>query len=729
MPLGDGSEALVHSIPDLHHLIDDDGDGKSDRREVWYASIGFRDTHGMANNFTWGYDGWIYGCHGFSNTSTIAGRDGEEVTMNSGNTYRLRPDGSHIEQRTWGQVNPFGLSFDRRGDIYSCDCHSKPIYQLLAGAYYPSFGKPDDGLGYGPVMCRHDHGSTGIAGIVYCAALQFPREFRDNILIGNVVTSRINRDTIAWHGSSPEAVEQPDFLVSDDPWFRPVDLEIGPDGALYVADFYNRIIGHYEVPLTHPGRDRERGRVWRIIYTGLEPHEDPVAPRDDWTKASFDDLKRDLGHPNLAVQTLAANEIARRGGDDANRTAREAKADPFNPWRIVRGLWLMQRLGDLSEADLTGAANHPTALVRIHAQRVLGEQDALPSPLWDLAVAGLKDDDPFVRRAAAQALGRHPSPENLRPLLDIRHAADPDDTHLVHVIRMALRDQLRPGDSWPNLGDTAFSEADLHAVADVALGVQDVASARFLLAYLRRFEGSTRNSQRDVYHIARFGEDTLDGDLMELAGGSVPTISGSRPSWSRKCTGGSRNAAAPRRRPCGERAADLARSLLEAKGDEAITAGLDLAGSFRLDALFEPVAALSDSGTTPQPLRNAALSTLLAIDAGQALERIGTVPDRRRGADRPAHSRSEPAGAGGTAGGAAAAPRRPADRPGTAANVDRRRLDREPGRGRGVARHDRSGQGVAPSAAGTGRGGQVAVGRRARTGRASRCADPGIAPR
>ena len=117
-------------------------------------------------------------------------------------------------------------------------------------------------------MMKHDHGSTGIAGVVSYAADQFPPAYRGTMFIGNVVTNRINHDRLEWHGSSPKAIPQPDFLWSDDNWFRPVDLELGPDGALYVADFYNRIIGHYEVPLTHPGRDRERGRIWRIVYRG-----------------------------------------------------------------------------------------------------------------------------------------------------------------------------------------------------------------------------------------------------------------------------------------------------------------------------------------------------------------------------------------------------------------------------------------------------------------------------
>ena len=88
------------------------------------------------------------------------------------------------------------------------------------------------------------------------------------MFVGNVMTSRVNRDSIRHHGSSPRAIEEPDFLVSDDPWFRPVDLQVGPDGALYIADFYNKIIGHVEVPLNHPGRDRVRGRIWRVVYKG-----------------------------------------------------------------------------------------------------------------------------------------------------------------------------------------------------------------------------------------------------------------------------------------------------------------------------------------------------------------------------------------------------------------------------------------------------------------------------
>src|SRR6266542_2841801 len=102
-----GDEALVFSIPAIRRFRDSDRDGKADKSEVLYEKYGFGDTHGMTSAFTWGPGGWVYACHGFSNTSTVRAKDGSQVTMQSGNTYRFRPDGSHIEQITWGQVNPF----------------------------------------------------------------------------------------------------------------------------------------------------------------------------------------------------------------------------------------------------------------------------------------------------------------------------------------------------------------------------------------------------------------------------------------------------------------------------------------------------------------------------------------------------------------------------------------------------------------------------------------------
>lgn len=290
---------IAWSIPNIWYFADTDGDDKADVREILFGPLGFeKDTHGMCSSFRLGRDGWVYATHGFNNTSRfrilpqhrLPGTETAEshtLELHSGNVFRFRPDGSSVEKWTSGQVNPFGLAWDRHGNLYSADCHSSPVYQLIRGACYPSFGKPHDGLGFAPVMCQHTHGSTGICGIVYLDGGIWGPEWDDHTLIGNVVTSRINDDHITFTGSTPKANERTDFLTSDDPWFRPVDLALGPDRALYIADFYNKIIGHYEVPLDHKGRDKERGRIWRIVKkSGTSEHQPlPAMDLSDWRAA------------------------------------------------------------------------------------------------------------------------------------------------------------------------------------------------------------------------------------------------------------------------------------------------------------------------------------------------------------------------------------------------------------------------------------------------------------
>src|SRR5436853_507403 len=141
---------------------------------------------------------------------------------------------------------------------------------------------------------------TALCGLSYYDADQFPAEYRGRMVLGDVVNNCINLFDIDRQGGTYTARQhKDDFLRSDDPWFRPVDIKLGPDGALYVADFYNRIIGHYEVPLDHPGRDRTSGRIWRIVYTGADGRAPPPkAPRPDWTTATADDWVKDLSHPN-----------------------------------------------------------------------------------------------------------------------------------------------------------------------------------------------------------------------------------------------------------------------------------------------------------------------------------------------------------------------------------------------------------------------------------------------
>jgi putative heme-binding domain-containing protein len=504
-PYRDG--ALAYSIPYIYFFHDTNGDGRADAREIFLGRFGFeKDTHGMTSSFRRGFDGWLYANHGFNNDSVLTAKDGSSIRMNSGNTYRVKIDGSHIEQFTWGRVNPFGLVFDPLGNIFSADCETFPIYQILRGGYYPSFGKPDDGLGFAPPMMHHRHGSTAIAGTVYYAATNFPPPFQDNIFVGNVMTCRIDRDSMEKHGATLIAHEEQDFLSTDDPWFRPVDLQMGPDGALYVADFYNRIIGHYEVPLDHPGRDRERGRIWRIVYRGQEGNiRNPLPQSVDVSHDSATELIGRLGDANLTLRMLAMNELTDRIGraavEPVSKMMRDAQSTVFQK---IHGLWVLYRFGALDEGTLAAAAHDSDSRLRVHAMRVYSELKTLTPRQHEIVLAGLGDSDALVERCAADALGCHADFENIRPLLNARQRVASDDTHLLYVIRMALRNQLLAPENFARLPLAPWSEADQNSIADVCPGVHSGASAQFLVEHLQNHAEDRETAANYLRYACRY---------------------------------------------------------------------------------------------------------------------------------------------------------------------------------------------------------------------------------
>jgi len=550
--------AIAFSIPGINRFEDTDRDGRADKRTLLYGGQGYDlDTHGLTSGFRRGYDGWLYACHGYRNNTTLRGTDGHTITMNSGNIYRMRPDGSRVEQFTWGQVNPFGLMFDPLGDLFSADCHSSPVYHLLRGACYPSFGKPHDGLGYGPDICKHAHGSTAIAGIALYFADQFPAEYHGNSFIGNVMTCRINRDSFTGHGSTRIAKEEPDFLRSDDPWFRPVDLQLGPDGALYVADFYNRVIGHYEVPLDHPGRDRERGRIWRIVYHGGNKPV-PLPQEFDLSQAAAAALVKHLAHANIAVRMQAMNQLVDRIGKPAIRPLeklfRDRKSTSFQK---VHGLWALHQLGAINARLLTAAARDADARVRLHAMRVLSETADWMAAHRGIALAGLGDADAYVQRAAADALGVHPSPEQVRPLLAARRQAPEADASLLHTVRMALRNQLQTPAGFQALQTLTLDETDSRVIADVSLGIKTADAGSSLLKHIQRVPEPRDTLIVYLRHAGRFApENELDA-IREIVRAKFP----GDPDAQFACFQSVQDGVAKRGMPLGEGLRDWAASL------------------------------------------------------------------------------------------------------------------------------------------------------------------------
>ncbi len=428
------SGCIAWSIPNIWYFADTDGDDKADVREVIFGPLGYeKDTHGMCSSFRLGLDGWVYATHGFNNTSHFKVKDGSTLELHSGNVFRFRPDGSRVEPWTHGQVNPFGLCWDRYGNLYSADCHSSPIYQLIRGAHYPSFGKPHDGLGFAPVMCQHTHGSTGICGIVYIDGGVWGPEWDDHTFVGNVVTSKVNHDHVTFTGSTPKANEKPDFLTSDDPWFRPVDLQLGPDNALYIADFYNKIIGHYEVPLEHPGRDKERGRIWRVV----KKNDAAVLPSIKKQLTNPDGLIEAMGSPNLTLRGLAIREAILKHGDNkmAALLRRLLQEPAPQPSTRLSALAALNQI-DYRSADTIVRSSELELVVTNHLEAEYETDVHVNLAMaWPIGTAR-------ERLSAVEAVIFRPTKEEILLMAHVRATDSSGDILLHHGLDLALRSAL-----------------------------------------------------------------------------------------------------------------------------------------------------------------------------------------------------------------------------------------------------------------------------------------------
>ena len=523
IPYGDG--CIVFDIPNICYLSDNDGDGKYDQRKVLYGPFDYsRDTHGLNNSFRQGFDGWIYACHGFNNRSTVQGADGHQVYLQSGNTYRFRPDGSRIEQFSHGQVNPFGMAIDEAFRIFTADCHSKPLTQVVRNGYFPSFGRPDDGLGFAPSLMDHLHGSTAIAGVAFLEGDHWPAGLGGQLVSGNVMTSRVNRNKIINDGMTAIAVEQPDFLKTSDPWFRPVEIISGPDGALYIADFYNRIIGHYEVPLEHPGRDRLSGRIWRVR---------PAAGTS--TTMPFTYALTKMNRECYLAENSADHRFPRADSPGELGLGDRVLGQVFQLWCELRTTGkaslledalasdsaLFRRHGFLALAELWAADRVPSE--EAVARQRLGQTTLAQSQIVKWITAGVNDSEAGVAMAALDAAARHPDLALLPALMPLATTGDPMQRYEVRVALKAVLTNT-PADSRFSSTVNDFSESEVLCLAEVCLAVPGKTSAEFVLSHFSTLRSHPRFNDFVAYLTRNLAADKLPALIGQLDPATPRTI-------------------------------------------------------------------------------------------------------------------------------------------------------------------------------------------------------------
>lgn len=404
LPYKDG--AIVQHGPDLLHLRDTNGDGRADKREVLLTGFGIQDSHLMPHGFTRGPGDWIYFAQGAFNTSQVKSKEGPVVEAKNCRLMRMKPDGSRFEVTGWGLNNIWGLAIDPRGEIFIQEANDLgyPVVPFLPGAAYPGIGKgrPKPYAPWQPPLANDfKMGGTGLSGLALNEdAATWPAPWTGAMMIANPITNKIQAVRVLPDGPRFRLEKLPDFLVSNDPWFRPVAIQFGPDGALYVIDWYNKIISHNEVPRAHPERDKTRSRIWRIrAKTALAP-----APKN-FAKVLAAELVRALGSNNQWEANAARFEIIDRGAKElVPELARVASSHEQPTTLRLQCLWALEGLRAAPLGLLQKLTTDPHRAIRREAVRIPSTTTAGDD--WELEDSSvmrqrlLAETDPQVRAEA-----------------------------------------------------------------------------------------------------------------------------------------------------------------------------------------------------------------------------------------------------------------------------------------------------------------------------------------
>src|SRR5690606_31317696 len=191
-----------------------------------------------------------------------------------------------------------------------------------------------------------------------------------------------------------------------------------------IADFYNSIIGHYEVPLDHPKRDKTRGRIWRITYKGKEHG------KANLITAPLDELVAALDHDNLVVRFAAANQLVQRfGGPAVEAVTTLINDEDVSARAYSHGLWVLHRLDALSDDLIQSSASHEDPLIRLHTMRILLERTPASDLYFNVVSQALNDQNPHVERAATETLAKMPDMRALEKALEERNSVPDEDSH------------------------------------------------------------------------------------------------------------------------------------------------------------------------------------------------------------------------------------------------------------------------------------------------------------
>jgi putative membrane-bound dehydrogenase-like protein len=406
----------------------------------------YQDTHETLNTFTWGPDGWLYGCHGVFTHSRV-GKPGtpdtNRIPINAG-IWRYHPTKHVFEVFAHGTSNPWGFDFNDHGQAFCEACVVPHAFHVIQGArYFRQAGNHFNPHTYADIATIADHlhyqGATPWAGNdrsasaggghAHCGTMiylgdSWPAEYRDQWFMGNIHGRRINMDHLRTKGSGYVASHGPDFLLANDAWARFINLRYGPDGNVYLIDWYDQQACHTgDVKVW----DRSNGRIYKICYQGVKPVQVDLGSLSDR------ELVKLQLHPNDWYVREARRLLQERGGNpDVHAALAEIAFHHQDETRRLRGLWALHVTGGLTAERVEQGLSDPGAYLRAWTiQLTLEDGKADANLLHRLAEMAKNDPSPVVRLYLAAGLQRLPGSDRWDILTALAaHSEDAKDHNL-----------------------------------------------------------------------------------------------------------------------------------------------------------------------------------------------------------------------------------------------------------------------------------------------------------
>jgi putative heme-binding domain-containing protein len=441
-----GGAWVANSTELVHYSAPDPKTGKATKSRVVLSGFGTEDTHHILHTFRTGPDCRLFMSQSIYIHSHIETPHGVK-RLNAGGIWRFQPQTEQLEVFARGWVNTWGTAWNRWGATFATDgAGGEGINYVVPGGAYVT------ARDVARILPGLNPGSPKYCGLEIVGGRHLPDDWQDNLITNDFRGHRVCRYIVKEDGSGFVSKEQKELIKSTHPAFRPIDVKMGPDGAIYIADWYNPIIQHGEVDFRDERRDKTHGRIWRITAKGR-----PLVEKPKISGAKIEDLLELLKAPEQWTRYHARRELATHPAAEVYAKHRDWSIRQSGDALLLESLWLLQSLNLVDIDAFNKCLRSANADVRAAACRVGADWATRHTDVPVALSLAAKDENPRVRLEAVRALTQTPAEsERVRSYEAIAQALDlPVDRWLDYAIWLSLRETK---DQWlPKVKDGSFN--------------------------------------------------------------------------------------------------------------------------------------------------------------------------------------------------------------------------------------------------------------------------------